>query len=169
MTMFRLLRPGLLLLSGLYLAACRFEPSAPPEVHAARLMLPPPGGTMAAGYFELHNPGRQALVLNRVSSRLFEAIDMHETVDADGVLRMREIERVTVPAGQTLRFESGGRHLMLTAHHLPEPVPNELPLVLELRTEDGQLVKIEALFAVERAGGVRDASDRHEHHLRDAH
>lgn len=38
---------------------------------------------------------------------------MHETETADGVSRMRPLERLTVASGQTVTFAPGGKHLMV--------------------------------------------------------
>lgn len=156
--------PLLALLLPLWLAACSKPEPLPPDISAARLMLAPPGASIAAGYFELRNPGQGALELLRVSSPAFESVEMHETVEVDGLSRMRAVESVNVPAGGTVSFEPGGKHLMLMGPRIGDAPPAELPLTLELRGADGSSLKVDARFAVEQAGGPQEPDSGHEHH-----
>lgn len=146
----------------LALAACGTAadpaPAAAPEVTVARIVLPPPGAPMAAGYFELTNRGPSALELRGVSSTAFASIEMHETVEEQGLSRMRAIDSAKVAPGETLRFEPGGKHLMLMDPKLGDPAPPTLSLTLDLRAADGTSTSIQAPFTVEQAGGT------HEHH-----
>lgn len=139
------------------------------QVSAARVVLPPPGASMAAGYFELQNPGATALVLEALESTAFESVEMHETVDDNGVSRMRPLTDATVAPGETLRFEPGGMHLMLMGSKLAgdAPPPASITMKLRLRAADGGEVReLEAPFAIEsRSGGPpASAEDPHAHH-----
>lgn len=152
-------RNALLALLTLLLAACSEKASAPPEVRAARVVLPAPGMPMAAGYFELHNPGPDALRLVGVSSPAFKSVDMHETVEEQGLSRMRALPGVEVAAGGHVAFEPGGKHLMLMGAQLGDTAPTELPLRLELEAADGSRLTLEARFKLEAAG-----AENHGHH-----
>ncbi len=68
---------------------------------------------MTAGYLRLANRSDRPIRITSVKSPQFARVEMHETVVSDGVARMRPIESLTVGPGETLRFEPGGRHLML--------------------------------------------------------
>ena len=149
----RMIRRPFLALLVLLIAACGERASDPPEVVAARIMVPPPGAPMAAGYFALKNPGREALQLVGVRSASFESVEMHETVEENGVSRMRALARVEVPAGGQVAFEPGGKHLMLMGPKLGDTPPAELPLTLELQSHDGEHTTLEARFTLEQAGG----------------
>lgn len=70
-----------------------------------------PGSTVAAGYCSIRNT-------TAVSVTIVEFIgpgrvEMHETETANGVSRMRPMERLTVAPGQTVTLAPGGKHLML--------------------------------------------------------
>jgi copper(I)-binding protein len=96
---------------------------APPEglvIEDARVRAPAPGRDMTAGYFTARNTSTAAIVLVAASSPAARAVEMHVS-EADGdMMRMRRLERVEIGAGETVRFEPGGRHLMLFGVSPPE-------------------------------------------------
>ena len=47
------------------------------------------------------------------SSQAAESLEVHETVEENGVARMRPLEEAHIPAGGTLVMRPGGTHLML--------------------------------------------------------
>ena len=73
----------------------------------------PPGATMMAGYATVKNSGAKARTLRDVSSKDFDAIEVHKTVVEGGVSKMVYLETVDIPAAGSARFEPGGMHLML--------------------------------------------------------
>lgn len=72
-----------------------------------------PGRDMTAAYFTAENHGGQPVVLVGASSGGARAVEMHVTVRDGEMTRMRRLSEVEIPAGGTVRFEPGGRHLML--------------------------------------------------------
>ena len=85
----------------------------PIQITAPRLRRPLPGTETSVGYFELTNHLPETVVLVGAHHPLIGAIEMHETVEREGMLRMRRLPQVEIQSGQTLRFEPGGKHLML--------------------------------------------------------
>lgn len=73
----------------------------------------PPGARVMAGYGVLRNHGGEAVVLGTIGSPQFASVELHETIDDDGVMRMRRIDNAAIPAAGELRLEPSGRHLML--------------------------------------------------------
>lgn len=138
------------------------------QVRAARIVMPPPGAPMAAGYFELVNPGPTALVLEALESTAFESVEMHETVDENGVSRMRPLANATVAPGETLRFEPGGMHLMLMGSKLASDAAAAAPsITLKLRLRaaaGGEMRELEAPFAIQQSGQTPSEDDPHAHH-----
>ena len=74
---------------------------------------PTPGATILAGYARLLNSGAAALVIASVRSSAFTRVEMHESVQRDGVMQMRPLPSVTVAPAATVRFEPDGKHFML--------------------------------------------------------
>ncbi len=73
----------------------------------------PPGMAMLAGYATVHNPTGQPLTINTLITDDFGFAEIHRSEEVDGMMRMRELESVVIPAGGSHRFEPGGDHMML--------------------------------------------------------
>jgi protein SCO1/2 len=67
----------------------------------------------AAGYMTLTNVAPEEVTLVKIESDLFESIEMHEMAMTDGLMAMRQITDLVIPANSQARFEPGGWHLML--------------------------------------------------------
>lgn len=109
---------------------------AGPIVSDAWVRSVPPAARMTAGYLSVYNPGPGALVIIGVESPLFGSIELHGTETVDGVARMRQQQTVEVPAGEVVRFEPGGLHLMLMQP--VDAIPASGTIDLSLVLEDGR-------------------------------
>lgn len=94
-----------------------------------------PGDRPMAGYFVVENKGDRDRRLVGVSSVAFEAVQLHETVEQDGVAAMRPIELVTVPALDRVELAPGGRHLMMLRRRQDLQVGDQVPVTVNF--EDG--------------------------------
>lgn len=79
----------------------------------ARVRAPVPGTDKAVGYFVLANYTGRTVVLEKIVSAEIRAVEIHETIDVDGLLRMRRLRQPHLGNGETWVFEPGGKHLML--------------------------------------------------------
>ena len=95
------------------LGACGVE-SQPPLVATDVVVTPPvPGTKMSAAYLSLTNNTDQTISISRVASLQYESVQLHESTIKDGVARMRAIQALEIPAGDTIALRRGGKHLML--------------------------------------------------------
>jgi copper(I)-binding protein len=69
-------------------------------------------GRPAAGYFAYRVAGDRGALIS-VSSPQAGRVEMHETMNMNGMSEMRPLGRIAVRDGETLNFAPGGRHLML--------------------------------------------------------
>src|SRR5699024_1098625 len=99
-----------------------------------------PGAPVAAGYFQLDNPGDTAITVVALSSPQFKRVHMHESLTGDdGTASMKPIDSVTVPAGQSLSFAPGGYHLMLFDAGQELAPGDEVTLQLQCKGADDEL------------------------------
>jgi hypothetical protein len=101
----------LLTLAFAWITACaRAEPVT---VTNAWIRTPAPGTAVAAGYFEIVNHRDAPVVLSGARSGASPTIEIHTTEHDGDLMRMRQLERVELPAGAKVAFSEGGNHLML--------------------------------------------------------
>lgn len=86
---------------------------AEPRISDAWVRALPPTQSSTAGYLRLHNDGDDELVVTGASADVAGRVEIHTTVEVDGLLRMQRLPEVRVPAGGVAEFAPGGAHLML--------------------------------------------------------
>ena len=91
-----------------------------------------PGQKVAGVYFDIESSADARLV--GVQSALTNAAEIHRMSMEDGVMRMRAVPQVQLPAGKTVRFEPGGYHVML--FDLPRQLQAGERFSLEVLVED---------------------------------
>ena len=131
---------ALSLLLACLIAGCESNSGPPLAVTDVSVRLTSPGAGMAAGYLVFHNNGSAALSIVSITSPQFLVVDMHRTVIEDGVARMRPLPSVDIAPGESVRFEPGGRHLMLSRPN--EPTEVGMPVSLEIRDSAGGLLNV---------------------------
>lgn len=105
-------RPLAAALALIALAACQPKGGEKPAVKDAWVRLAVVPGRPAAGYFTLKGAAKDDRLL-RIDSAVVKTIEMHENVMNGGVMTMRQMAEVPVPAGATIEFAPGGAHAML--------------------------------------------------------
>jgi copper(I)-binding protein len=123
----------------LWLAAC--SPPASLVAHDAWVRAVPPGATATAGYLVLENGSDREYRLTSVEADGIARVEIHETSMQDGVMRMRPVDAIPVPAGSNVALSPGGQHLMLFADSLPREGDT---VTLALRFDDGTALTVEA-------------------------
>ena len=123
-----------ILLLAVALVSGRLAHSAPAQlaVSDAVIRLGVVPGRPAAGYFTLSGGAQPDRLLGVASS--VARVEMHETIMANGRMRMAPMKMVDVPAGGRIAFAPGGKHLMIFG--LPAGVTpgSEVRLVLTFET-----------------------------------
>ena len=68
---------------------------------------------MGAVYMVLTMPETDELVAASVDPSIAGTVEVHEVVMQDGMMRMREVAGIPLPAGEPVTLEPGGYHIML--------------------------------------------------------
>ena len=66
-----------------------------------------------AGYFTLFNMNDTALILQEIESKAYGKVEIHEMKHVNGMMKMREIEELVIPANGKVTLAPRGMHLML--------------------------------------------------------
>ena len=70
------------------------------------------GRDVAAGYVDIANGGNADRLI-AVESDVAERVELHTHIDDNGIMKMRRVDGVDLPSGETVMFKPGGLHLML--------------------------------------------------------
>ncbi len=70
-------------------------------------------GSNTALFFDLVNKGKEADTLYKITSKLAEIVQMHETYKNGDMMGMREVEKIVVEPNSTFKFKPGSHHVML--------------------------------------------------------
>lgn len=73
----------------------------------------PPGQTNSAAFMSLTNGSDAAHVLVSAESNVSEVAELHAHIMEEGMMKMRRLEKIDLPAGETVALEPGGLHVML--------------------------------------------------------
>lgn len=117
-----------------------------------------PGQKVAGVYFDIESNADARLV--GVDTALTAAAEIHQMSMEDGIMRMRAVPGVQLPAGKTVRFEPGGYHVML--FDLPRQLRAGERILVELLVQDasGQRSRLVAEVEVRNLDGSKV---RHHH------
>lgn len=79
----------------------------------------PPGAGAGAAFFVVENRGANDDTLLGADAEVADSVELHTHVHDSGVMRMRPIERILVPAGGRATLQPGGDHVMLIGLRAP--------------------------------------------------
>jgi hypothetical protein len=98
------------------------------EVSEAWARATMPGQKVAGVYMQLRADGAARLI--GVRSGAARAAEVHEMSHAGGVMKMRKVEALDLPAGKAVKLEPGGFHVMLFDIGKPLKPGERVPLTL---------------------------------------
>ena len=99
------------------------------------------------------------------SSPLTPSVEVHEMAMEDGVMKMREVPAVELPAGKTVELKPGGYHVMLMDLKQPVTEGETVPLTLVFEDRDGkrETVTVDATVRPINTGARPAAHGDHKH------
>lgn len=113
--------------------------AAPLSIEGAWIREAPPGATVLGAYMTLRNPGPIADRLLRVETPVAGRVEIHEMTIRQGVMSMRPLSALALPAGGTVVLKPRSTHMMLMDLKHPLKAGARVPLT----------------FVFERAGTLR--------------
>jgi copper(I)-binding protein len=102
----------------------------------------PPGQANSAVFMSLENRSDQDQALVAAESDVSEIVELHTHIEEGGMMRMRQIEKIDVPAGETVILQPGGLHVMLIG--LKQALEPGQTIDLTLVFEDGSRMPVQA-------------------------
>jgi copper(I)-binding protein len=74
---------------------------------------PLPGRTVSVGYLSIKNTETQPIRLLKATSANFANIELHQHKMVDGMMQMQRLTEIEIAAGETVKLQPGGLHLMM--------------------------------------------------------
>lgn len=112
---------------------------------------------------------KQAATLVGASSPACNSVELHSMTHEGGVMKMREVKSLELPAGKRINLGESGYHLMLIGLKAPLKAGETVPLTLKVRTADKRETKVEVSAEVKplveaRAESAPAGHAHHHHH-----
>jgi copper(I)-binding protein len=89
-----------------------------------------PGQPTGGGYLKLENKGRDDRLLS-ARAAVSASVELHSMTMEGDVMRMRQVEGVALPAGQTVELKPGGYHIMFVGLKAPLKDGDKFPMTLK--------------------------------------
>jgi len=131
-------------------------------VEEAWVRLPPPVADTAAAYMKIENHGDHDVEITGIETAVATNPEFHSMEMSDGMMNMKKMEKVIVPAHGEISFGPGGNHLMLVG--LTRALKAGEHLMITLKTSDGESIMIHA--AVKDMRGNKSDDGDHSGHMK---
>lgn len=101
----------------------------------------PPGQKVSAAFMGLKNGSDTGHALVAAESPVAMMVELHEHTMQDGMMAMREVEKIDLPAGASVSLQPGGLHVMLMG--LKRQLKPGEQIEITLVFDDGSKSKLE--------------------------
>lgn len=139
---------SLLFLSALGLSVISLQAIAAPSASDAIVIndpyvrAVPPGQPNSAAFMQLENKSETDHAIVNASSLVSEVVELHTHTNEGGVMKMRRIKKIDIPAKGNTVLKPGGLHIMLIDLHGDLKMDQKISVSLEF--EDGSKTTIDA-------------------------
>ena len=132
------------LAAGLAATSTSAENGVMPVVTDAWVKATLPGSDASAAYMRLTSATPLKLV--KAETSVAGIVELHNMNMKDGVMEMKALDAVELPAGQAVELKPSGMHIMLMQVKRPIKAGDKVPLMLTFARVDGKrlVMKIEA-------------------------
>lgn len=98
------------------------------------------------------------------SSPACKRAEMHSMTHDNGMMKMREVQAIELPAGRRVGLGESGYHLMLIDLQGPLKAGSSVPLTLNIRLADKSTVRVEVSAEVKPLTAPMGEHMQHMHH-----
>jgi len=119
-----------------------------------------PGQAVAGVFMDLSAERPMSVVGG--TSPAAERVELHTMSMQEGVMVMRKVPEIKLPAGQTVQLKPGGAHIMLIGLKAPLQEGQTVPLTLQVRDAGGKTQELAVQAQVRRQG--EPAGSMHHRH-----
>lgn len=98
------------------------------------------------------------------SSPVGQSAEMHSMTHDNGMMKMREVKTIKLPAGRRIALGGSGYHLMLIGLKSPLKAGDSVPLTLNIKVGSKDVVKVEVVAEVKPLTETMQHDMHHMHH-----
>ena len=120
-----------------------------------------PGQPSGGAFLKLNNTGTAADRLLGGSTPLADHVELHSMSMEGNVMKMREVNAIDVPPGQTVELKPGAWHMMLIGLKAPLKAGDKVPMTLKF--EKAGEVKVELKIEEVAPGAAASGAAGHQH------
>ena len=133
----------------LLMAAAVSCTAAPVAISHAWARATAPGQGVGAAYLELKSVAD--LTLTKAESPVAGSVEVHKMSMKKGVMEMRMQDTLQLPAGQTVKLEPGGLHLMLFGLKKPLKIGENVLMTLHFKDKSGKESSMKINLPIKRS------------------
>lgn len=118
----------------------------PPDLYVDRVYVALSANPVApsALYFTVHGGAKDTQLLNVLIDNALR-YEMHESVKTGGVMQMKPLQYVEIPASKTVKFAPGRKHVMVWGIDPKVIEANKMPVIFVF--QNGDRIAFDAQFA----------------------
>lgn len=129
------------------------------EVDDAYVRIAPPNAPATAAFMEFENEDKIDHALVSAKAYINKTTELHTHTNDNGVMKMRQVSQIDLPAGKEVALQPGGFHIMLIG--LNESIQEGQKIKIDLTFEDGSTKTIMAKSrSIMKMDGMKH---KHEH------
>ena len=122
----------------------------------------PPNAEVNAGYGILKNITDKDIQLIRLTSPVFDKVQLHDTqYSNDGIAKMIKIKEPVIPANGVLVLERGGKHLMLINRRRDLKIGEIILMMVESKSENRYMLQLKVIDPREKKDHGHDRMYSH--------
>jgi copper(I)-binding protein len=122
------------------------------EIVDPYVRMAPPGAKATGAFMVIRNAGEQEVQLVAAASAAANVTELHNHINDGGVMRMRQVKEIAVPAKGEAQLKPGGYHVMLI--DMKAPLKEGDHAVITLKFADGSSKDVHAPVMRPTAGGM---------------
>jgi len=131
------------------------------QVESAWLRATAPGQDAASA--DMSITSKQPAMLIGMSSPASRIVEMHSMTHENGMMKMREVQAIELPAGKRVDLGASGYHLMLVGLKAPLKAGGSIFLTLTIKLANKRTVKVKARAEVKPLTTAKGEAQDHEH------
>ena len=116
----------------------------------------------SAVFMHIRNPGAEAAIVNATSAAA-DVVELHTHINDKGVMRMRRIPEIKLPAGASIDLKPGGLHVMLIGLRRDLKVGEQVDVTLEFNDGSRKAVTAPVHKVMRKHGMKMDSGKMMQH------